>query len=102
MLDFNLAVGADDRGPHGAELPRHGDEHHERGRIGRMQVVEDDEQGLLLARPAQERGDRIEQAEPGFFGLRQRRARWLRQAANPLANLWRDLRDLGRIGPEPA
>ena len=102
MLDFDLAVGADDRRPHRPDLPRHGDEHHERGWIGRVQVVEDDEQRLRLGGAAHERGDRIEQAEPGLFGLRQLGARRLRQAANPLANFWRDLRDLGGVGPEPA
>ena len=102
VLDLDLAVGADDRRPHGADLPRHGDEHHDRGRIGGVQIVEDDEQRLRLGRPPHERGDRIEQAKPGLFGLRQRGARRLRQAAEPLAKFRRDLRDLGCVVREPA
>ena len=58
--------------------------------------------GCVSAALRRNEATEFEQAEPGLFGLGQRGARRLRQAADPLANFWRDLRDVRCVGPEPA
>ena len=70
---FDIPVGSNDQDPAATELPRHECQQQERRRVCPVQVIEDDEQGLVVRGVPEEGGDGIEEAIPGDFWLDERR-----------------------------
>ena len=94
--ELDVAVRADDeeaRAPHlaGEEL-----EEQQRGRVRPVEVVEDEDEGLVGGRVAEERRDAVEEAETRLLGLEGRQRR---QVGEPLTHLRDELRDVGRARP---
>ena len=78
-----LAVRGQDEEPGVLQLPREIREQQRRALVGPVQVVEHDDQRIALRRAAQERGDAVEEPQPGLLGVAPRRLgiragrRWL-------------------------
>ncbi len=80
----DIAVGPDQEHRHVRHLARHEAEQQDRGRVGRMEVVEDDEQRVGGGRIAQEGGGRVEQLEARRLRFRIGRSREVREAVAQL------------------
>ena len=65
----------------------------ERGRVGPLQVVEDDEGGRVPSEPLQELGDRVEQAQPRHLRVDRR----LLGCARPPGQLGQEARELDSV-----
>jgi hypothetical protein len=93
--DLDVAIGGDDHDVHGAELAGQELEQQQRRHVGGVQVIQDEQQRLVPAGIAQERGDAVEQAKPRLVGL-DRRAR--RNGRLVAADLRHDLADVCGAG----
>ena len=91
------AVGGDGEDVSAVKAAREELEQAHRGHVGGVQVVEHDHDRPARRRGADERGRGVERAEARRLGV-ERRARGSAVVGQPLTDLGRDLRDVGRAG----
>ena len=92
---LEVAVRPDHEEAGGLHRARQELEQQQRRRVRRMQVVEDEHEGLAAGGVLEEGRDAVEEAEAGLLGV-ERRWRW--QVRQALAHLGDDLRDVRRPG----
>jgi hypothetical protein len=68
-INLDVAICANDHSPHGGDVARDLFEQEERGLIGPVQIVEEDDQRARLRHVAQEGGDALEQARALGLGI---------------------------------
>ena len=95
--DLGVPVAADDENRRCGELPGHEAQEQQRGRIGRVQVVQPDDHRSRRRRIAQERCDGLEQSEAGPVGVGGRR---LREVGHQAPELGKDGGELGPLAAE--
>ena len=91
-VQLNVAVGAQHQHPGVAELAGSEPQQQDRGRVSGMQIIQHEHQRLPGPGIAQERGHRVEQAEPGALRFHRRGRADIGQH---LGDLRHDLRDEG-------
>ena len=79
-LHSEIAVGPDNAQRGGGHFPCNKLQEQERGRIGPVQVIKDEDQGPSLRGVFQERGEAIEEAEALLGWLQRWQARQVREA----------------------
>ncbi len=93
---LHVAVCSENHQAGAAQLPRQELQQEERRLVGPVEVVQDEDDGLAVARVLEERRDGVEQAEAGLLRLQGRR---LGQAGQPLPHLRHHLGDVSRTRP---
>jgi hypothetical protein len=94
-VHLGMPVGAEHQRAGALEVLAHEPQRRQRGRVGPVEVVEDQQQRPLGGGRPEEAGEAVEQPEPGRLRLHRRRCRQLRQA---LADGGDELGDVGRAG----
>ena len=89
---IRVPVGGEQQQAARSELAREEAQEQQRGGVGGVQVVERDHERPCLARPPEELGGRVEEAEADELGLERRRRRQTGEAVGELRH------DLGQVG----